>query len=111
MKIPSSMALVIALGAATLPAVAAANPSWQSANGEIGVTVRPDHRTSQLSRAEVTAAMNAARQNGTLAVKEIGYPPPPKVSGPARTRAEVTGDLQRESAGNRQARREGDREG
>jgi len=111
MKIPSSMALVIALGAATLPGIAAANSSWHPANGEIGVTARPDARPSRLTRAEVAAEVDAARRSGTLAVKEIGTPPPAKAYGPSRSRAEVTGELRRESAGERQARRDRDREG
>ena len=101
-----SITLVVALAAAALPGVAAANSPWHAANGEVGFTYHPDHVTTQRSRAEVLAELEAARRDGTLALTNRGIPLTPKASGPGRTRAEVIAEVLNETPEERRARRD-----
>lgn len=106
MKVRTSLALTVSLVAVAAPGIAFANSPWHPTNGEVGFTYHPEHYTSQRSRAEVLAELDAAKRDGTLALTNRGIPLSPKASGPTRTRAEVVAEVLNETREERQARRE-----
>lgn len=106
MKIHSSIAIVLATAAVALPGIASANAPWHAANGEVGFTYHADQASTQRSRADVLAELEAAKRDGTLALMNRGLTPAPKAVGPARTRAEVIAESQRETPEQRRARRD-----
>jgi hypothetical protein len=101
------LALVPAVALAfTLPLAAQANSVWHAANGEAGVTYHPEHFRSAKTRAQVMAEVDAARQDGTLALLQRGAPVSVKSSEPPKTRQQVIAEMRAESPDARRARLE-----
>ena len=92
--------------AMTLPVLAQASSTLHPAPGEAGFIERPDHWQSTKTRAQVIAEVEAARQNGTLALMQRNVPLPTKAAGPGKTREQVTAELLNESPEQRRARME-----
>lgn len=89
--------LLLSLAALALaaPGLATASSVYHPAGGEVGFTTHPEHlqASSQRQRSEVLAEVEAARQDGTLALLSRGIALPYKATGPARTREQVRGEF------------------
>ncbi len=89
------------------PAVSFSASEFHPANGEIGYTHHPDHAAkSSLSRDQVAAEVEAARNAGWLySAKRTGIFPM-KSPGAAKTRDQVVNELHNETAAERRTRME-----
>jgi hypothetical protein len=101
-----AFATVAVISTLVLPGLSRATSIYHAANGEAGVTYHPDHARNSKSRAEALAELEAARQDGTLALMQRGAPLPIKHTGLARTRQQVIEELVNESPEQRRARLE-----
>ena len=99
-------ALPLVALALTLPVMAQANSLYHPAQGEVGFTEHLDHWKSTKTRAQVMAEVEAARQDGTLALLQRGEPLPMKATGPGKTRQQVIGEMLNESPEQRRLRME-----
>lgn len=85
-------ALLLSLAALAIaaPGLASASSVYHAAGGEVGYTTHPDHlQAGSRQRSEVLQEINAARQDGSLALLSRGIALPQQASGPARTREQV----------------------
>lgn len=87
-------ALFLSLAALAITAPVQASTVYHAAGGEIGYTQHPDHQpASSRQRSEVLGEVEAARQDGTLALLSRGIALPLKATGPAKTREQVQGEF------------------
>lgn len=89
-----------------LPGLSQANAVYHAANSEAGFTYHPEHAENGKSRADVTAEIEAARKDGTLALILRGAPLPIKNAGPAKARQQVIDEMRGESPEQRRLRME-----
>ncbi len=87
----NSLLLSLAALAIAAPGLAAASSMYHAAGGEVGYTTHPDHLQagSTRQRSDVRKEIDAARQDGSLALLSRGIAPPLQQAGPARTREQV----------------------
>jgi hypothetical protein len=79
----------------TVPFAAQATSFTHDMGGDGGITLHPEHATTTLSRAEVSADVIAANMNGSLALLQRGLRLPMKAEGPSKSRAEVLSELEK----------------
>ncbi|WP_298856801.1 DUF4148 domain-containing protein [uncultured Aquimonas sp.] len=104
MNLHKTTALCVIAAAVTLPGISFAASEWHPTGGEEGGTYHPNHATSAKTRAAVTAELDAARKDGTLAIMHRGGAVPVKSTGPGKTRDQVVKEMRNESPEARRAR-------
>jgi len=106
MKFTHLVALHAVALATALPMAAQADSMWHPAPTEEGFTSHPDHFKSTKTRAQVTAEVEAARKDGSLALLQRGLPLPIKSTEAPKTRQQVMDEMRNESPESRRARQE-----
>lgn len=105
MKIHQTLLTAACAAALAAPALSFASSEFHPATGEIGYTHHPDHvKASSVTRDQVLAEVQAARQEGWFALSQRSGIFPVKNAGPAKTRDQVVNELRTEPAAERLAR-------
>ena len=100
------LAIIPAVVTISLPLTATADSMWHSTPGEVGWILVPEHFKSTKTRADVLAELQAAREDGTLAILQRGGALPTRSTAPSKTRQQVIAEMRAESPEEKRARLE-----